>query len=134
MLTKFLATILIALIATATTGLAAEPKTPSAKEVMQGLHKFYHATARPDGSYQAGIDPDYLGMSDSAYSDMAAVTYAVTVHKTFGWTLPYEDQTGKQTGEFQHTGEVLSVTFSPDGNSIAAGAADKAAKVWDLSP
>ena len=35
-----------------------------------------------------------------------------------------------QSGELQHTGEVLSVAFSEDGQSIAAGAADKTVKVW----
>jgi geranylgeranyl transferase type-2 subunit beta len=32
-------------------------------------------------------------MSDSAYSDLAPVTYAVTIHKTFGWELPHDKQT-----------------------------------------
>ena len=56
-------------------------------EVLRGLRTFYAKTARADGSFQPGIDPDYLGMSDSAYSDLAAVTYACTIHKTFGWRL-----------------------------------------------
>ncbi|HEY2909542.1 MAG TPA: prenyltransferase/squalene oxidase repeat-containing protein, partial [Gemmataceae bacterium] len=50
-------------------------------------------TARPDGSFQPGVDPDYRGMSDSASSDMAPVTYATTIHKTFGWKLPFEEKT-----------------------------------------
>jgi geranylgeranyl transferase type-2 subunit beta len=61
--------------------------------VLDGLREFYRRTARPDGSFQPGIDPDYQGMSDSAYSDLAAVTYACTIHKTFGWRLPHEDKT-----------------------------------------
>ncbi len=32
-------------------------------------------------------------MSDSAYSDLAPVTYAVILHKTFGWKLPDEVKT-----------------------------------------
>jgi geranylgeranyl transferase type-2 subunit beta len=32
-------------------------------------------------------------MADSAASDLAAVTYAVVVHKTFGWKLPDEEKT-----------------------------------------
>jgi geranylgeranyl transferase type-2 subunit beta len=62
-------------------------------QVLQGLREFYRRTARPDGSVQPGIDPHYRGMSDSAYSDLAAVTYAVTIHRTFGWKLPYEEKT-----------------------------------------
>ena len=74
---------------------SADTALPTSGEVLQGLREFYRATAKTDGSYQAGIDPDYLGMSDCAYSDMAAVTYAVTVHKTFGWKLPHEEKTGQ---------------------------------------
>jgi WD40 repeat protein len=76
-------------------------------EVIRGLRTFYAKTARPDGSFRPGVDPEYIGMSDCAYSDMAAVTYACTIHKTFGWTLPHEKQTvefllsrQKPTGEF----------------------------------
>jgi hypothetical protein len=65
--------------------------TPS--QVLAGLRDFYARTARADGSFANGIDPQYRGMSDSAYSDLAAVTYAVTVHKTFGWELPFEQRT-----------------------------------------
>ena len=79
----------------------------TAKEIFAGLRSFYERTARSDGSFQPGIDPDYLGMSDTAYSDLAAVTYACTIHKTFGWTLPHESATveflqsrQKPTGEF----------------------------------
>jgi geranylgeranyl transferase type-2 subunit beta len=32
-------------------------------------------------------------MSDSAYSDLAPVTYAVILHRTFGWQLPHEAKT-----------------------------------------
>src|SRR6476659_1001750 len=66
---------------------------PSPDDVLKGLKGFFEKTARPDGSFQPGIDPDYMGMSDSAYSDLAAVTYAVTLSKTFGWKLPYEEAT-----------------------------------------
>ena len=58
-----------------------------------GLREFYRKTALPDGSFRPGGDPAYEGMSDSAYSDMAPTTYAVVLHRTFGWTLPHEDRT-----------------------------------------
>src|SRR5688572_5301339 len=67
--------------------------TPTPDEILNGLRSFYKQTARADGSFQNGVDPDYLGMSDSAYSDLAAVTYAVTIHETFGWQLPHEKKT-----------------------------------------
>src|SRR5262249_21014423 len=37
--------------------------------------------------------PEYPGMSDSAYSDLAPTVYAVVLHKTFGWKLPHEAKT-----------------------------------------
>jgi prenyltransferase beta subunit len=70
-------------------------EVPQAKpdEVLSGLKDFFAKTAKPDGSYQPGIDPKYEGMSDSAYSDLAPVAYAVVIHKTFGWKLPHEEKT-----------------------------------------
>ncbi len=86
---------------------AADPPKVGEAEILAGLKEFYAKTARPDGSFQPGVDPEYLGMSDSAYSDMAAVTYACTIHKTFGWKLPHEAKTiefllsrQKESGEF----------------------------------
>jgi geranylgeranyl transferase type-2 subunit beta len=80
---------------------------PAPGDVLKGLKIFYVVTAKSDGSFTPGVDPQYRGMSDSVYSDLAAVTYAVTLHKTFGWKLPYEQATGKfflsrqkESGEF----------------------------------
>src|SRR5688572_13010060 len=84
---------------------AEEP--PAAPAVLTGLREFYAKTAREDGCFQPGVDPDYRGMSDSAFSDLAAATYACTIHKTFGWKLPHEQKTiefllsrQKASGEF----------------------------------
>ena len=63
------------------------------KEVLAGLRAFFQKTALMDGSYRPGVDPNYEGLSDSAYSDLAPVTYAVVLHKTFGWKLPHEEKT-----------------------------------------
>jgi WD40 repeat protein len=96
---------------------------PTAAEVLDGLKVFYQATARPDGSYQPGIDPAYRGMSDSAYSDLAAVTYAVTVSKTFGWKLPFESKTAelllsrqKPNGDFFNAAGTVDPS-SPEGRT-----------------
>lgn len=67
--------------------------TATPAEVLAGVCAFFARTARPDGSFLPGVDPAYPGMSDSAYSDLAPVTYAVILHKTFGWPLPDEDKT-----------------------------------------
>jgi geranylgeranyl transferase type-2 subunit beta len=92
-------------------------KQHSADDVLQGLREFYRKTARPDGSFQPGLDPAYRGLSDAAYSDLAAVTYAVVLHKTFGWKLPYEQKTAefllsrqKPSGEFFN----VAGTVNPD--------------------
>jgi prenyltransferase beta subunit len=63
------------------------------EEVLKGLRTFFEKTARDDGSFQPGVDPDYEGISDSAYSDLAPTTYAVILHRTFGWNLPREEKT-----------------------------------------
>src|SRR2546427_8455062 len=75
-----------------TGALAAAPRL-SPEAVLSGLQRFYAKTSRADGSFSPGMDPAYRGLSDSAYSDLAAVTYAVTMPKTFCWKLPREEQT-----------------------------------------
>jgi len=70
---------------------AADPVKPD--DVLAGLRQFYKITARDDGSFRPGVDPSYEGMSDSAASDLAPVTYAVVIHKTFGWKLLDEKKT-----------------------------------------
>jgi geranylgeranyl transferase type-2 subunit beta len=73
----------------------AETVSPSVRpeDVLTGVRTFFAQAARADGSFQPGIDPTYEGMSDSAYSDLAPVTYAVILHRTFGWKLPDEAKT-----------------------------------------
>jgi geranylgeranyl transferase type-2 subunit beta len=74
-------------------GALAAGDPPTKADVLAGLRSFAAKTARPDGSFRPGIDPDYPGMSDSAASDLASPTYAVILHGTFGWPLPAEAQT-----------------------------------------
>jgi geranylgeranyl transferase type-2 subunit beta len=74
-------------------GLAQEPGKISSDEVLSGLRSFYAKTTTPDGSFRPGIDPAYKGMADTAASDLAAPTYAVILHRTFGWKLPEHDRT-----------------------------------------
>ncbi len=86
---------LVALLAMPLPAHAKDEPAPKPEEVLAGVRSFFEKTAQPDGSFRPGIDPDYKGLSDSAYSDLAPVTYAVILHKTFGWKLPHEDQTQK---------------------------------------
>jgi Prenyltransferase and squalene oxidase repeat len=75
--------------------LAQENSFPEVRpdEVLTGVRQFFANTALADGSFRPGIDPAYPGLADSAYSDLAPVTYAVILHKTFGWKLPDEAKT-----------------------------------------
>jgi geranylgeranyl transferase type-2 subunit beta len=99
-------------LATALPGAASSKSkpVPTKTEVEDGLRAFTRRTALPDGSFRPGVDPEYRGMSDSAYSNLAPVAYAVIIHKTFGWSLPYEDKTREwilnrqqSDGAFVHT-------------------------------
>jgi len=86
-----------------------------ATAVLDGLRQFFAKTARDDGSFQPGIDPDYQGMSDSAFSDLAAITYACTIHKTFGWKLPYLNETAQFLLRRQsRTGHFVNLTGTVD--------------------
>src|SRR5947209_18253619 len=70
------------------------PKPPPSPDlVLKGVQSFLALTARPDGSFRPGIDPEYEGMADSAFSDLAPAAYAVVLSKTFGLKLPYEENT-----------------------------------------
>src|SRR5215213_2913957 len=73
--------------------LCGETPQPTPDEVQRDLRLFFKAIANPDGSFRPGVDPDYEGMSDSAFSDLAPAAYAVVLHKTFGWKLPDEEKT-----------------------------------------
>ena len=87
-------------------------------EVLDGLRFFYEQTSRSDGSFSPGIDPEYRGMSDSAYSDLAPVTYAVIIHQTFGWKLPREEETTKFLWSRQRgSGEFFNVAGTVDPTS-----------------
>jgi geranylgeranyl transferase type-2 subunit beta len=66
---------------------------PTPAQVLAGVRDFFAKTALPDGSFQPGIERGYEGMADTAYSDLAAATYAVILHRTFGWNLPDEAKT-----------------------------------------
>jgi geranylgeranyl transferase type-2 subunit beta len=102
---------------------AATPAAPPDPEltpdaVLAGLKTFFTRTARADGSFQPGIDPNYEGMSDSAFSDLAPVAYAVVLHKTFGWKLPHEEKTVQfLLGRQQKDGAFVNVAGTVDPKS-----------------
>ncbi len=83
--------LLVLIIAAHWTWISSLPPTPD--YLLRSLRGFYAETAKADGSFRPGIDAEYEGISDSAYSDLAPTAYAVVIHKTFGWKLPHEDKT-----------------------------------------
>ncbi|MES2220131.1 MAG: prenyltransferase/squalene oxidase repeat-containing protein [Acidobacteriota bacterium] len=74
------------------TRLRAEPVSAAAvdgEKIKQTTFQFIQKCARPDGGYAASPDPKYKGSSDTAESDLAAVTYAATLSKPEGRTLAH---------------------------------------------
>jgi hypothetical protein len=113
----------IALLAASLGTASAADKPPSPEQILDGLRTFFKKTAKPDGSFRPGIDPDYEGMSDSAFSDLAPVAYAVVIHKTFGWPLPNEEKTRQfLLGRQQEDGASFNVAGTTDPKSAAGRA------------
>jgi Prenyltransferase and squalene oxidase repeat len=106
--------------------LAAAPiaaEEPSPEAVLQGVRSFFTKTARPDGSFWPGVHPDYPGMSDSAYSDLAPTVYAVILHRTFGWKLPHAERTKEfLLGRQGRDGAFVNVAGTADPKSAQARA------------
>lgn len=97
--------------------LFADP-SPTPRQILAGLHKFYAKTGRPDGSFLPGIDPAYRGISDSAYSDLAPVTYAVIIHRSLGWELPHKEKTIRFLVSRQHdNGDFFNIGGTVDPKS-----------------
>ncbi|MGO9202425.1 MAG: prenyltransferase/squalene oxidase repeat-containing protein [Limisphaerales bacterium] len=69
--------------------LAASARQPG--DLAQDTLAFIRRCARPDGGYAPSPDPAYPGNSDTGLSDLAAVTYAATLARTMGWTLPHPE-------------------------------------------
>ena len=62
-------------------------------DVLKGVQRFLYNVANTDGSFRPGIDPNYLGTSDTGLSGIAAPAYATILCTTFGWSLPYPERT-----------------------------------------
>jgi len=118
---RFAAIILVALHVAGSC--AAADKSPSPEPILDGVRTFFKRAAKSDGSFRPGVDPDYEGMSDSAYSDLAPVAYAVVIHKTFGWALPNEEKTREfLLSRQQPDGAFINVAGTVDPKSAAGRA------------
>ncbi len=73
-----------------------DPPASSSAGTSSGLAdetlSFIRRCARRDGGYAPSPDAGYLGNSDTGSSDLAGVTYAVTLAKTMGWRLPHPER------------------------------------------
>src|SRR5437870_2903199 len=99
----------------------ADARSIPAAEVLAGVRTFFAQSACADGSFRPATDPNYPGLSDSAYSDLAPVTYAVVLHKTFGWKLPREDATREfLLARQQNDGAFINVRGTADPRSAQA--------------
>jgi Prenyltransferase and squalene oxidase repeat len=58
------------------------------QKIKDTTFQFIEKCARSDGGYSPSLDPHYQGSSDTGESDLAAVTYAATLSKPEGRTLP----------------------------------------------
>jgi prenyltransferase beta subunit len=111
------------LVAVVPASRAAEPKPATPDEVLSALKEFFAKNAKPDGSFSPGLAPKYEGISDSAYSDLAPVAYAVVIHKTFGWKLPNEEKTRTfLLGRQKDDGAFVNVAGTVDPKSAAGRA------------
>jgi len=77
--------------AAAGAGGAARPgprRAPKTADLLAAARDFLLRCRRQDGGYSPSPAPDYPGNSDTALSDLAAVTSAAVRARTFGWELP----------------------------------------------
>lgn len=91
------------------------------KYLLEGIQNFLQVVGNKDGSFQPGIDPYYMGRSDTELSGIAAPTYATIISKTFGWELPYTNKTIEFFHSCQKTdGAFYAPTGKMDPNSPLA--------------
>ena len=83
-------------------------------DVLKGIHDFIDRVANRDGSFRPGINPSYKGTSDTGLSGMAAPTYATILCATFGWSLPYR----QETIEFFQSRQKRDGAFYPTSGSM----------------
>lgn len=72
-----------------------QEESPDFSASSQRCHDFILACAQQDGGYRPSPDTGYGGRSDTASSDLAAVTYAATLARTMDWDLPRKDRSAE---------------------------------------
>ncbi len=91
------------------------------QDVLKDVQNFLQNVANKDGSFRPGIEPNYLGKSDTELSGLAAPAYATIICKTFGWDLPYPRKTKEFLLSCQKSdGAFYAPTGKMDSNSPQA--------------
>ncbi|HET6384658.1 MAG TPA: prenyltransferase/squalene oxidase repeat-containing protein [Armatimonadota bacterium] len=70
-------------------------------ETIKTAEDFVRRCRRDDGGYAPSPDPAYPGFSDTRLSDLAAVTYAAVLARTFGWDMQDPDRSVEYIRERQ---------------------------------
>ena len=117
-----------------------------AEQVADGVLEFIRRCAREDGGYAPSPDPKYDGNSDTASSDLAAVTYAAVLARTMGWQLPHPEKSvefirrhQKEDGRFVNLGgkmkpdDPLAILYNTTQGVVALRALGERPKI-DPSP
>jgi geranylgeranyl transferase type-2 subunit beta len=91
-----------------TVGRASPAAPPEGEAVVRETFAFIDRCRKDDGGYAPSPDPSYKGNSDTRLSDLAGVTYAAVLAKTFGRELPH----AKESADYIHACQ------QPDGRFV----------------
>jgi prenyltransferase beta subunit len=81
-----------------------DASSPSGERIKNEVFGFLERCARQDGGYAPSPDPKYHGNSDTAESDLAGVTYAAVLAKTFARKLPHRERSAEFIQSHQQPG------------------------------
>jgi prenyltransferase/squalene oxidase-like repeat protein len=81
--------------------------TLEGSDIRDSTFAFIEACARDDGGFSPSPDPQYRGNSDTAESDLAAVTYAATLAKPLGWHLKHPERSVEYIQRHQQPGGIF---------------------------